>query len=774
MKKAIKGLISIILTICILSGSIVTAFAAPNEVYLADLRLVYADSYDEAKLVLENTKLEGYKVLKENLNSNSGETGVWLVYKTTTNVDEAITDIAVMQMDGGYTEGNYQEMIEKSRLEYLGMGKIYLEAIKYFTKAYNEGNFLAKSAYRQLNFYSGLDDYKTKRLGDIFVSGALTDSDLATLFLQGNTHVLNNIRSLLAMGVSYNEDGMHYLERVGKIVEQMGEGEGYEPFEEVEVEISLVDEDELELYSKLIAPNIPVFRNMFEELAAYEDELIYDDGEFTDLEIKYAEYKAIANMMRAVNYLNGKTLYDFCMEYTLDKSDYTSIYPLAAALNDGQAAMTKTAHYYDVVRYSMTEFPEETIDAQISASEENYKDVAFSVYAGVDRDIFNGNFAITSAATRADAYNGSQSLMETLFGNGAWKATGANIAAGVVGVGLFTWAIIRTSKGGFGASKELVDEATRVATSKANFEVNMALSNANMNVHYLDTTFNELGSYYGVAVNQNVRDVWETATFWQKTETLNNIFAENGLGDLVEPKEIAEAYNSVKPVHESALETAKKSVENAVLKARLFTGALYILGAASLGYSAYSLYKQIYDHYHPTYDAIPMALVDLVRTTEGDRYIKYDVVCEAGANSNGGYSAADLNAFAGQRWNALYYTKSYEAGKPLLEKFVLSKSDYLADEKYLPVHRFGEDVCYDLNKYNFSSSSDNIFLSIKQSDRQKSAVADVPDIVGSVFGTGLILISAVVGAAFGIGGTVGVQSVLKRKKKDAGENNTVA
>lgn len=757
-----------------LSGSIVTTFAAPNEVYLADLRLVYADSYDEAKLVLENTKLEGYKVLKENLNSNSGKTGVWLVYKTTNDVDEAITDIAVMQMDGGYTEGNYQEMIEKSRLEYLGMGKIYLEAIKYFTKAYNAGNFLAKSAYRQLNFYSGLDDYKTKRLGDIVVSGALTDSDLATLFLQGNTHVLNNIRSLLAMGVSYNEDGMHYLERVGKIVEQMGEGEGYEPFEEVEVEMSLVDEDELELYSKLIAPNIPVFRNMFEELAAYEDELIYDDEEFTDLEIKYAEYKAMANMMRAVNYLNGKTLYDFCMEYTLDKSDYTSIYPLAAALNDGQAAMTKTAHYYDVVRYSMTDFPEETIDAEISASEENYKDVAFSVYAGVDREIFNGNFAITSAATRADAYNGSQSLMETLFGNGAWKATGANIAAGVVGVGLFTWAIIRTSKGGFGASQELVKEATRVATMKANFEVNTALFNANMNVYYLDTTFKDLEKWYGVTVSKKVSDAWETATFWQKTETLNNIFAENGLSHGGAPKEIAEVYNSVKPVHESAMETAKKSVENAVLKARLFTGALYVLGAASLGYSAYSLYKQIYDHYHPTYDAIPMALVDLVRTTEGDRYIKYDVVCEAVAKDNGEYAAADLNAFAGQRWNAVYYTKSYEAGKPLLEKFVLSKSDYLADEKYLPVHRFGEDVCYDLNKYNFSSSSDNIFLSIKQSDNQKSAVADVPDIVGSVFGTGLILISAAAGAALGIGGTVGVQSVLKRKKKNVSENNTVA
>ncbi|MBQ2377823.1 MAG: hypothetical protein II297_05410, partial [Clostridia bacterium] len=170
MKKVFKGIVSIILAICILTGSAVTVFAASEEVYLSDIRVIYAATYDEAKLILSETKLEGYTVYKENLNSNSGETGVWLAYKTTTDVDDAITDISVMQMNGGYTVGNYQQMIEQSRLEYLGMGKIYLEAIKYFAKAYKADNFLAKSAYRQLNFYTGLDDYGTKRLGEIMVS----------------------------------------------------------------------------------------------------------------------------------------------------------------------------------------------------------------------------------------------------------------------------------------------------------------------------------------------------------------------------------------------------------------------------------------------------------------------------------------------------------------------------------------------------------------------------------------------------------------------------
>ena len=782
MKKTIKGLISIILVFCILSGSVVTAFAASNEVYLADLRIIYADSYDEARMILVETKLEGYVVYNQNLNANSGKTGVWLAYKTTTNIDDAITDISVMQMGGGYTEGNYQAMIEKSRLEYLGMGKIYLEAVKYFTKAYNAGNFLAKTAYRQLNFYSGLDSYGTKRLGDIMISGKLTDSDLATFFLQGNTHVLKNVRSLLSMGVSYNEDGMHYLERVGKIVEQMGEGEGYEPFEEVEVEIALADEDELQLYSKLIAPVIPVFRGIFEELAAYEAELNYEDEEFTDLEIKYAEYRAMADMMRAVTYLGGKTLYDFCMEYVPDTSDYTVIYPLAAALNDGQAAMTKTTHYYDVVRYSMTEYPEETINAELAAQEEIYNEIAFNVYTGVDRDMYKGNFALTSAASRADAYTDSKTLMDTLFGSGNWKATGAQIAAGAVGVGLFTWAIIRTSKGGFGASKEFVKELTDKATKKANEATEQAVTQALMKkpdiFNNMDKMFEDLEI---VQFNQSavdfvpIEEVWEKATNLQKIQMLDEYMYNTTdlFGSYVEPTEegkvVHELCEQAKAAHDNAqasgLETASKAVESGILKARLFTGALYILGAASLGYSAYSLYKKIYDYYHPKYDVIPEALVDLVRTSEGDRYIKYNVVTEAKPKENGTYAAADLNAFAGQRWNALYYTKSYEAGKPLLAKFVLRNNDNQADEGFLPVHRFGEGVCYDLNKYNFSSSSDNIFLSIKQSDKQKSAVTDVPDVIGSIFGTGLILISAIAGIGVGVGATVGIQAMAKKKKE---------
>ena len=60
-------------------------------------------------------------------------------------------------------------MIKQSKEEYLAMGDIYLQAIDYFAEAYDADNFLANSAYRQLNFYAGLDNYADERLGDLFV-----------------------------------------------------------------------------------------------------------------------------------------------------------------------------------------------------------------------------------------------------------------------------------------------------------------------------------------------------------------------------------------------------------------------------------------------------------------------------------------------------------------------------------------------------------------------------------------------------------------------------
>jgi hypothetical protein len=101
----------------------------------------------------------------------------------------------------------------------------------------------------------------------------------------------------------------------------------------------------------------------------------------------------------------------------------------------------------------------------------------------------------------------------------------------------------------------------------------------------------------------------------------------------------------------------------------------------------------------------------------------------------------------------------------LLAEFEFSDNDNRASEGYSAVHRFDEIICYDINKYNFSSDSDAIFWSIKQSEYEKAGSVDAPSVVGSMFSMGYLAISVAVGAVLGVGGTVYTQYLINKKNK---------
>ncbi len=750
--------------------------AEVEEEYLADIRLVYADDYDEAREALVGSAFESYKVFNYNLNDDTGEVGVWLAYKTTTDINDAITDISIMQMDGGYKEGNYQAMIEESRTEYERMCDVYHEAIDYFIEAYNSGDFLADLAYRQLNFYTSITDESLgivipdidgEPLGDVLYSGIST-SALATIFMEGNSYALDNIRSLLAMGVSYNEDGMHYLEKVAEAAEL------FERNEDVFEDHDYYDDfDDLAL---IISGSIRAYNDMFRQLAVHEGEMNYYDDEATDLELEYIEEKSIADRFREVEYFNGETLYDFCIEYEYDEDDLTPLYPLVAALNVGQIAMTKVAHYYDVVRYSMSDYPEEELEAEVEELEEVYSRVPFNVYNGVDRSIYYGTFALTNAAYRADAYTEEGLLNHLFVENTAWTVSG--LAAGTCGGILAAWAVNRTmdalnAKVTVAGAKEFVAQVAIYKKNVVEF-ANEAMSNMTLASLKIPSTY---GTNCVDAVNTLFAKAFPELSMMNGFSTKfgmltasKNVSANLSAADYEVLNTIKTQYTEVKgsidKTFEGWRETGIKIAEsNGVSKLAMFgTGMLYVVSAALMLYSAYSLGTTVWNYYNPDFSDIPVAIVDLIETPDGDRYIKYDAALCAETNDNGVYLPADLNAFEGQRWNALYYTKSYEAGKPLLaDTFVTSASNNKPRDGYSPVHRFGEVVCYNLNKYTYGLT-DSIYLSVKQSKNDKSAVADVPPVVGSMIGTGFILLAGGVGAVVGAGGTLGTLELIKRKK----------
>jgi hypothetical protein len=457
--------------------------------------------------------------------------------------------------------------------------------------------------------------------------------------------------------------------------------------------------------------------------------------------------------------------------------------------------MVKVSHYHDVVRYSMTDYPEEELIAEIEKIEEIYKENPFNVYTGVDRSIYYGTFALTSDAYRADAYTG-EGLLSHLFVKNL-DLTLSSFTSGLVSVFFGAWAVSRTMD----AIEANVDiTAAKIACKKVASLYNHVDSVVDSAIASTPTSTLGIASTYGNTCGDAINTLYlklvnainaeSGLTFapTQATGTISaritylNRFAEGkaysgqnylSSADINTYRQITDQIHQSKDAILNDVSSSNARMEsfvasNSISKLSLFgTGVLYAVSAAFMLYTAYNLGHTVWNYYHPEYKDIPTALVDLIETVDGDRYIKYDVVYSAESNDDGVYEAADLNAFGGQRWNALYYTKSYEAGKPLLaDEFIVSNSNNRPKTNYAPVHRFGEEVCYDLNKYNFEGDT-HIYLSVKQSKNNKSAVADVPQVVGSMFGAGYIFLAGGIGAALGIGGTVLTNSLMKKKKANA-------
>ena len=762
MRKTFKRLLSTLLVLALFVCGVIPVTAVDDELYLSDLRLVYADSYDEALDILAGSEFDDYELLDANLNDNTGKIGVWLAYKVTTDIEDAITDIAVMQMDGGYKEGNYRAMIEQSMAEYRAMGENYLEAIDYFVSAYNDGSYLADIAYRQLNFYNvvtedieDIPEFEGERIGDIFLGG-IDAGDLATMFMEGNSYALSNIRSLIAMGVSYNADGLTYLEKVAAEADRFAA----DP-------LAYADRNYQEL-AALIAPTIATFRNMFGELETVEGDLDYHDDEDTSLELKYMEYKVMAEMLRETDYLDGQSLYDFCMKYTINNDDYSSLYPLVAALNDGQVAMTKVAHYYDVVRYSMTLESGEEIEAELAALEEEYGDAPFNIYTGVDRTIYRDTFALTSAAYRADAYTES-GLSAALFDGKSSTLNTAATVVGSVGAAIFGVGLARYGYLKWGAKK--ANDLLKTAQTEA-FEQFKAGEKFYGFIGGKIEAWNPARAtekFYEVlqATDEVVDPNFASWDFQHQYEYLDKFFTQNTDNILGDDFNVFKEEISKFMEKNETLLSGRANAEAATTTLNNGMGFVYtmtILGGIMMLASAITLGISVINYYNPEYSDIPTALVDLIETVDGDRYIKYDVVFEAETRGDNGYSPADLNAFEATRWNALYYTKSYEAGKPLLaDEFVISHNNHTPDDDYMPVHAFGKNICFNLNEYNYNDDY-SIYLSVRQSENQKAAVADVPTLVGSLFGTGYYFLAGGLGLAVGVGAAIGAQKFVDRKK----------
>ena len=662
-----KRIISMLLIVATLFTTFaVNVSAASKEEFISEVALIYEDSIEDAKAAIAGTD---WKLYEQDLNPNADymfDDGVYLIYKTSTNVEDAITDLRVMDMYGGFSVSNYEKQLEASRAQYVAMIKELRKATAEFQTLYAAGDAMAKLAYRQMNYYK---DVKTTNgtetdmpMGDFFLNMPADDKVVQVLF-EGNSYVVANLITLLAIGISgeYENTLSAKVAELYAIKNTLTDAEYYE--------------DAVALSTALTSIRAKLLR--YDSLSA---EYNINDEEISEEEFVFmTEYASLAVLVEEIK-LGETTLANM-----IRAGEYTAqdLYPIVAAFTMGQKALIQMGQLETVLKYNAPSKPIAELHAVLDEMEAELKGedgniVPIDVYLGVDRSIFRGAFAMTDAAERQQALTGK-----------TWDMSDATLF-----------------------SKEIKTTMIVLASVDA-----AALLGA--------TGIAIVGKIKGAAL---------------ATAKQGNSFMA-----------LVNARNASVGFAKTWMPVAKGLLVSAV--------AIALVVAGIAGISTW------YNYYNPDYTEIPNSMIDVRETDLGDKYIKYTAakVFEDGKLSE---KNADLNAYEGKEWNALYYTKDATAGNCLTPKFVYSESNSTIARRHQGISMFGETEAFNLNSHVYNKDAPGVYVTIRYSTTKKAA-ADVPSVVGSMFTTGaLYAVTLLAGAGIGTGAVFLTQKVTKKEENE--------
>ena len=421
MKRFTTVALSLLLAMIMAVITPLSAMAATSgDKYVKEIAIVTADQINDAKN-------DGWTVLETPLYTNpldekNGATSTYLVYKTTDKANEAITDIRAMNMNGGWSFAEYEDLLdglkEDARKQAATLWDAILEFREYYKDKDNREN--VRYAYDLLNVLVD-DDVKDAngnpmRLGDLLLDEELVpNSDcavLSTLFMESNLKVLQIIYVALATACSKNSDGKSFLEVINDDVDG-------------DLAWDYADDDSLDtaVYSMITSwydarDNVLYYENCVE---SYDSLLEADEENGTDFSARYSDGQWLKETLSAVAYAGPwydyDTLLDCLMsdfdELTSDMNDEEKEQYILAQLRPIVAAMTPglrcvmMAGFSRIAHISMTEDGNYyTVLDELTKDEEKKAviDEGISVFYGIDREIYEDHYtALTSAALRGNA-----------------------------------------------------------------------------------------------------------------------------------------------------------------------------------------------------------------------------------------------------------------------------------------------------------------------------------------------------------------------------------
>ena len=299
--KSIRVTIALLLTLTIALMIPLQTFAADNKgKYISEVYIAYGKDEESAKQILTDkgfTPME-HKYSTDFINLNrEGKTAVVMGYKTTNDIRDSITDLAVMNMNGNYSVEDYKTLLKSQKTQIAEFLNEFMATIKEYRANLKAGKMKATYVHDLLNNYT--DDDTGMKMGDLLNSETLQDKvgavesieaenpdnlpNLVTILMQGNAMVVKSIEVLLSMAADAADNT--WIDRFAQL--------------DYDTLLDKVEEERPELNTE--SKRIQYLNNLYEEVAlvlgedTYRLRLELEDYEGSGLHIDTATKEDIKN-----------------------------------------------------------------------------------------------------------------------------------------------------------------------------------------------------------------------------------------------------------------------------------------------------------------------------------------------------------------------------------------------------------------------------------------------------------------------------------------------
>ncbi len=797
------------MTMLVLGPTQVIASAAGNEQkYISEVKIGMGETSDQASKEL---LADGYTILKDDsgnyadLNKDAGAKStlkegprqriVYLGYKTTADANDAITDLAVINMRGGYSFEDYEKLVQTHMDTQI---KPFVDRFITTLNEYRENLKKPQDSanYKRANYYKTLlnkltdDDTGGKPLGDLLVNqtkyemgdeayNKLTDAekknhcDILTLLMQGNGQAVMLVETQLTKASDSSQST--WIDRfkeisLERLTEKVKNDNPNMTPSEINAELDkLYNDDAKRILDKwdtfnesminydtaFKKANEVVESNVSKNNAVKLDESLSDrelkDAASTTLTIQEEMVKGgmAAEDIFAHDYLEKTDYGDGTMLefFERDKSEFDDsenireLYPIVDSLTGGQLAGLDFLSIKDMI---LMAFTDENGFNNVDLSEL----APASIYQDVNREIYEkGGVALTDAAMRAKA-----------------TAQEATKTFELSKTGIVLWCC--TAASGIAAA------GSAIAWSK--------------------TVSNPPDTQHLEELQKAADDVLDN---FKKRLTNYTVDKETGVRSLaIEDKEynalLDERFNTDKAAKDYENGEFAEINRQFDLKSNIckyLTAGFTVLTAVLAGVSIYLTISEMKAYYKVDFVPIPKYIVDKADITAVNQkgetvmiqnqtaYYKA-VLC----NRTDGSSDLekknheilkdrnDLNGDVGMQWLSLYSVK-YENGLPILADSLKVKmgSGDMPEGYTTGIHRFGEKNAFNLTSrlYCYNDPNNGTYVYFKN---DTSTVKDLST-TGSAFSGGSLAIGAVAGL---LGGAALTLVLLVSTKKRKGNQAT--